>query len=183
MQERGAYPVIRLEKISNIALILICVVVLATMGRNWYRSYMASQSDIHKGQLIKLPGQALSGGPTLVLALSVGCEFCQDSVSFYRKLAAFRNSSSGLRMVAVFPQSEVEATTYLKTQGITADAVISLPLEQIAVRGTPTLFLLDGQSKVQELWLGKLDNTQEIELMASLKKVCPGCSLAATASP
>ena len=173
----------RLDKISNILVILACVAVLATVGRNWYRSYTESQSNIHKGQLIKLPVQALTGGPTLVLALAVGCHFCEDSVPFYRKLAAFKNSSPGLRMVAVFPQSEVEPTVYLKSQGIAADAVVSLPLEQIAVRGTPTLFLLDGQSKVQELWVGQLGDAQEMGLMASLKKVCPRCSLAATTSP
>ena len=174
---------IRLEKIANVIVILTCVVVLSSVGRNWYRSYTASQSNIHTGQLIKLPGQALTGGPTLVLALSVGCEFCHASVPFYQKLAAFKNSSPGLRMVAVFPQSEVEATAYLKKQGIAADAVVSLPLEQIAVRGTPTLFLLDGKSRVQKLWIGKLSDMREIELMASLKKACPGCSLASTASP
>lgn len=170
----------RLEKLSNVLVILTCVVVLAVLGRNWYRSYTASQLNIHKGQLVELSGQALTG-PTLVLALSVGCHFCQDSVPFYRKLAAFKNSSSGLRMVVVFPESEIEATEYLKKQGIAADEVVSLPLDKIAVHGTPTLFLLDGKSKVQELWVGQLDNAQEIGLMSTLKKVCPACS--STASP
>lgn len=171
----------RLDKLSNILVVLTCMAVLGVMGRNWYRSYAASQLNIHKGQFVKLPEQALTTGPTLVLALSVGCHFCQDSAPFYRKLAAFKSSSSGFRMVAVFPESEIEATEYLKRQGIAADAVVSLPLDKIAVHGTPTLFLLDGKSKVQELWVGQLDNTQEVGLMASLKKVCPGCS--ATASP
>src|SRR5579871_539591 len=173
----------KLERISNIAVILTCLIVVGSVGRSWYQGYEARRSNIHKGQLVSLPGQALAGKSTLVMALSVGCHFCQDSVPFYQKLSAFKNSSPGLRMVAVFPQPTAEAIAYLKKQGIAVDAVASLPLGQVGVRGTPTLLLLDEQSKVHEVWEGKLNDKQETEVISSLKKVCPGCALAAAVVP
>jgi hypothetical protein len=58
-----------------------------------------------------------------------------------------KNSSpQGLRLVAVLPDSKEQAESYLKEQGIGADAVISAPVSQIGVEGTPTLLLLDGQN-------------------------------------
>jgi hypothetical protein len=83
-------------------------------------------------------------------------------------------------MVAVLPESKEEAESYLKEHNIGADAVVSMPVSKIGVSGTPTLLLLDGQQKLEEMWLGKLNESQEAEVMARLKKACSGCSLPAT---
>src|SRR5262245_61450829 len=120
----------RLEKTSNIAVILACAVFVGTMGWNYFlRSKLDPRTppEIPKGTVVNLPGAApASPQPTLVLALSKNCHFCQESVGFYQKLAAFKNSSpQELRMVAVLPQGKEEAASYLKEQGIEADEVIS----------------------------------------------------------
>jgi thioredoxin-related protein len=113
-----------------------------------------------------------------VLALSKNCHFCQESVGFYQKLTAFKNSSpQGLRIVAVLPQKQEEAEGYLKEHKIEADHVISMELTKLGVSGTPTLFLLNEQNKLEELWVGKLDESQELKVIERLKKACGGCSL------
>jgi hypothetical protein len=90
-----------------------------------------------------------------VLALSKDCHFCQESVGFYQRLTAFRNTSpQGLRMVAVLPQSKEESANYLKEHGIGADEVVSMEVSKLGVSETPTLLLLDGQNKLEEMWVG-----------------------------
>jgi len=174
----------RLEKATNVAIIVACTVLVGNLVWNYYlssRPNLGLRPEIAKGAVVKLPGAAPTNPqPTLVLALSKNCRFSHESVGFYQKLTAFKNSSpQGLRMVAVLPQSKEEAESYLKEQGIGADEVISMDVSKLGVRGTPTLLLLDRQSKLEELWAGKLDGSQESQVMERLKKACAGCSIPA----
>ena len=172
----------RLEKTANAAVILTCVAFVGTLAWNYYNSSRPDPRtlpELSKGTVIKLPGSAqASPQPTLVLALSKNCHFCNESAGFYQKLTAFKNSSpQGLRMVAVLPQGKEEAASYLREQGIEDDEVISMEVEKLGVLGTPTLLLLDGQNKLEEIWVGKLDGSGEEKVIERLKKVCPGCAL------
>jgi hypothetical protein len=174
--------VTRLEKATNVAIIAACTILVGNLAWNNYHSSRPRPSpepEVAKGTVVKLPGAApVSTQPTLVLALSKNCHYCQESVGFYQRLTVFKNSSpEGLRMVAVLPQSKVEATNYLKEQGIGVDEVISMEVSNLGVRGTPTLLLLDGQNKLEELWVGKLSDSQESQVMERLKKACASCSV------
>jgi hypothetical protein len=179
----------KLEKATNVAIILASAFLIGTLARNYYylRSNPAPHmpAQISKGEVFKLPGADTAGRhtaiPTLVLALSKNCHFCQESVGFYQKLTAFKNSSpQGLRIVALLPESKDEAETYLKENGIVVDEVVSAPVSNLGVLGTPTLLLLDGQSKLEEIWVGKLSSERETQVINRLKKACAICSLPAT---
>jgi hypothetical protein len=180
----------RLEKATNVAIIVACVFLVGTLVRNYYlsrNSDLPALPEITKGTEIKLPIASPSGQqspvPTLVLALSKSCRFCEESVPFYQKLTAFKNSSpQGLRLIAVLPDKQEEAEAYLKGNGISVDAVVSMPVSNLGVRGTPTLLLLDGQNKVEETWVGKMSDAGESQVIDRLKKACGGCSLPATTS-
>jgi thioredoxin-related protein len=175
----------KLEKATNVAIIAACAFLIGNLAWNYYRSSRPlppPPPEIAKGTVVKLPAAPASNQPTLVLAISKTCHFCQESVGFYQKLTAFKSSSpQGLRMVAVLPQSKEEATSYLKEHGIEADEVISMDVSKLGVRGTPTLLLLDGQNKLEELWAGKLNESQEGQVIERLKKACSGCALSKTA--
>jgi thiol-disulfide isomerase/thioredoxin len=175
----------KLDKAANIALIVACLLLIGTLARNYYLSRLPDPGitlGIEKGEQVKLSGDASADGQpaqaTLVLALSTHCGFCQESVPFYQKLAVFKNSSQArVRLATVMSEPKEEIEAYLKKQGIAADAVFSMPVSQIGVKGTPTLLLLDGQNKLIESWIGKLDSQGESEVIAHLKKVCPECSM------
>jgi hypothetical protein len=179
----------RLEKTTNVAIIVACAFLVGTLARSYYLSSRPdprAQPSIQKGAVVKLPGAGATGqqpaAPTLVMALSKNCHFCQESMGFYQKLTALKNSSpQGLRLVAVLHEKREEAESYLKEHGIGADEVISAPVSQIGVTGTPTLLLLDRENKLQESWVGKLNDSQEAQVIDRLKKACAGCSLQATA--
>jgi hypothetical protein len=176
----------RLEKTTNVAIIVACTVLVGNLAWNYYLSSRPDPwalPEIAKGAVVKLPGETQANPqPTLVLALSKNCHFCQVSVGFYQKLTAFKNSSpQGLRMVAVLPEKQEEAEIYLREHRIEADEVISMEVTKLGVSGTPTLLLLDEQNKLEELWVGKLDESQESQVIERLKKACGGCSLPKTA--
>jgi hypothetical protein len=175
----------KLDKAANIALIIACALLIGTLARNYYLSRKTDPNlelGIEKGEQVQFPGDAPAGGQsaqaTLVLALSTHCGFCQDSLPFYQKLAAFKNSSPArVRLATVMTEPEEEIEAYLKKNGIAADAVFSMPVAQMGVKGTPTLLLLDGQNKLIESWVGKLDSQGESDVIAHLQKACPECSM------
>jgi thiol-disulfide isomerase/thioredoxin len=175
----------KLDKVANIALIIACALLIGTLARNYYLSRKTDPNlelGLEKGEQVKFPGDAPADGQsaqaTLVLALSTHCGFCQDSLPFYQKLAAFKNSSPArVRLATVMSEPKEEIEAYLKKQGIAADAVFSIPVSQIGVKGTPTLLLLDGQNKLIESWVGKLNSQEESEVIAHLQKACPECSM------
>jgi hypothetical protein len=79
----------RLEKATNMAIIVACAFLVGTLARNYYLSTRPDprvMPKISKGDVVKLPGAAPAGQqtatPTLVLALSKGCRFCRESVGF-----------------------------------------------------------------------------------------------------
>jgi thiol-disulfide isomerase/thioredoxin len=175
----------RLDKAANVALIIACLLLIGTLARNYYLSRLPDPNielDVKKGETVKLPEAASAGRQsapaTLVLALSTHCGFCQASLPFYQKLAVFKNSAPArVRLATVMSEPKEEIEAYLKKNGIAADAVFSMPMSQIGVKGTPTLLLLDGQNKLIESWVGQLNNKAESEVIGSLQKVCPECSL------
>jgi thiol-disulfide isomerase/thioredoxin len=175
----------KLDKAANIALILACMALIGALARNYYLSRLPDpgiELGIEKGEQVKLSGDASAdtqtAQATLVLALSTHCGFCQESAPFYQKLAAFKNSSPArVRLATVMTEPKEEIEAYLKKQGIAADAVFSMPVSQIGVKGTPTLLLLDGQNKLIESWVGKLNSQEESEVIAHLQKACPECSM------
>jgi len=175
----------RLDKVANVTLIIACLFFIGTLARNYYLS-RTPDSDIklgvEKGEQVKIPGSASDGKQsapaTLVLALSTHCDFCQASLPFYQKLAAFKNSSPArVRLATVMSEPKEEIEAYLKKHSIAVDAAFSMPMSQIGVKGTPSLLLLDGQDKLIESWIGQLNSQEESEVIAHLQKICPECSM------
>jgi hypothetical protein len=78
----------KLEKATYAAIIVACVLLVGSPARNYYLSSTPGPSalpGIAKGEVVKLPGAAsASPQPTLVLALSKYCHFCQERVGFIK---------------------------------------------------------------------------------------------------
>jgi len=171
----------RLEKLVNIAILVTCCVIVGNLARNLYLEHKVVARitpSLSKGQVVKLSGYTPSNRESiLVLALSTHCHFCQANTPFYQKLAAFKGAAPNqLQLVAVLPEKQDEATAYLSGHEIGTDAVLSMPLTQIGVKGTPTLLVPDSQGKLEDFWVGQLNDSQQKKVLDRLKKDCSNCS-------
>lgn len=106
---------------------------------------------------------------TLVFALQAGCHFCSESGRFYQRLVQQRTSFGDTRLVAVLPQGPDDARRYLGKIGFAADEIRQASLSEIEVRGTPTLFLVNGNGVITDVWDGKLSPARENNLLARLQ--------------
>lgn len=104
---------------------------------------------------------------TLVLGLQTGCHFCTESAPFFQKLAAA--AAGGTKIVAVLPQSLGDSKQYLAKLSVHVDEIRSAPLADITVIGTPTMLLVDGKGIVRNVWVGKLSEDRQSEVLSAIE--------------
>jgi hypothetical protein len=69
----------------------------------------------------------------------------------------------------VVPESVSEGRSYLERLGVPFTQVVHGSLSSLHVSGTPTAMLIDSRGEIKNFWPGKLDSTQEQDLMSSLR--------------
>ncbi|HSS48679.1 MAG TPA: hypothetical protein VLX28_07015, partial [Thermoanaerobaculia bacterium] len=128
---------------------------------------------IEKGEQFAALKGAVPEGATraLVVAVSPTCHFCNDSLPFYKHLVDERNSKgSAVKFVAAVPTEDSKAPESEKftNAGVKPDNVVHLDFSSIKVPGTPTLLLVDNNGKVLNVWVGKLDESGEKDVLKVL---------------
>ena len=110
-----------------------------------------------------------SHGLSLVLALHVGCPYCQESMPFYERLHALERSRDiGAHVVAVWPDDPALVKRSLPAGLSGVQVVPNVDLKRLGVIGTPTLFLVDNTGRVERVWEGELSPTQENDVLLTL---------------
>jgi thiol-disulfide isomerase/thioredoxin len=159
-----------LEKAANIAVIVgvvvfITVVVTDKLAPHATKPALSDPARQLLGKTISLPGTQLSQSRnSLVLVLSTACHFCKASLPFYKELAS--KSLGRVDVVAVLPQPLSEAQDYIQQAAVPATRVVSADLATIGVSGTPTVLLLDRTGKVQDVWVGQLDESRQKQVLS-----------------
>lgn len=172
-----------LERLSYLAVLMAAIVVIwhivrtdIPFGKEPINSKTLDIEHQMTGVVLDLPSVNLRDGqPTLVLALSTHCSFCDENTPLYQQIARMKGVGR-LRLVTIFPETAGEAEDYLKRRGIAADVVIaSRTLSSLGVKATPTVLLADGQGEVKQSWVGALSKTRENEVLAKLREYCQAC--------
>jgi hypothetical protein len=161
----------RAELVANVAIIIVAVVLCAVMVQRFFLTKPARPSPVVAvGTKVNLSGvEWAKNGKTLLVVLQKGCRFCAESAPFYQRLVRDTAGREGLRLVAVLPQQVDEGKQYLNDLGVLIDEVRQAPPNDLGVRGTPTLLLLDGSGVVTDSWVGKLTPEKEDEVLHRLK--------------
>jgi len=153
-----------LEVAANISIIIVAVVIVIVFARNYFSASKTSPPTIAAGA--KLTGEPVNwhdSPKNVVLVLSTTCHFCKESSGFYRKLV--EDCRSHARTVAFFPQTPQEAQAYLNAENVQVDEIKHADFQSLQVGGTPTLLLVDSKGIVQKVWLGKLSEAKEKEVL------------------
>ena len=165
----------RVDLVANILIIFVSLLLAVTLVQNFFSGASSQHAapsrteSIKLGSKVSLPGYDwLSASKTLILALDVKCRFCNESTGFYRELEKI-SSGENVKLVAVFRGDVEESSDYLKANGISNVEVKQLPLNQLNVRGTPTLLLVDANGLISNFWVGKLPPEKETEVINALR--------------
>jgi thioredoxin-related protein len=161
----------KLEMGAYAAIIIMTLIVGIMVVPKWLKKDSAKRvpppAALKSGDRIQIPNEDWANNKkTLVLVLSTQCHFCSESAPFYQRLVT-DSSGKNIHLAAVFPQSAGEGRDYLNKLGVTIADIQQAP-SSFAVRGTPTLILLDDKGAVIESWTGKLPANDETELMSKV---------------
>jgi hypothetical protein len=152
------------EIAANVAIIIVAVVIVIVFVRNYFPASKASAPAIAAGaSLIGQPVDWHDSQRNVVLVLSTTCHFCKESSGFYRKLV--EDCRSHARTVAFFPQTPEEAQAYLRAEDVRVDEIKHADFQSLQIGGTPTLLLVDSKGIVQKVWIGKLPEAKEKEVL------------------
>jgi thioredoxin-related protein len=153
-----------LEIAANVSIIIVAAVIVIVFAQHYFLASKKSPLTIAAGA--KLTGQPVNwqdSSKNVVLLLSTTCRFCKESSGFYRRLA--EDCRGHARMIAFFPQTAQEAQAYLKAEDVQVDEIKHANFQSLQVGGTPTLLLVDSKGVVQKVWLGKLPEVKEKEVL------------------
>lgn len=150
----------RVERFLRITAYIAIICACAFLGfRAWSEVSLAPPvkgKNIVGARIVLPKVEGVSPLPTVVLALSTNCKYCKENAPFIRELArAFDNSTSKAKLLVVMPQTEIEASQYLRDElSLTLPFVSSFSLEASGIRGTPTVITLSSSGIVTGEWLG-----------------------------
>jgi hypothetical protein len=168
----------KIETASNIATIGVAVLLSAVLVKVYLvpqsspaRTAPPARAGVAVGTNLKgqLPGIDWSkNGRTLVLAMSTTCHYCRESEPFYRRIK--QEVGNKVKIVAALPQPLPDAEQYLNGAGLRVDQLKSVPLTAIGVSGTPTILLVNAKGVVTKVWVGRLGEQQQEQVLNLLKE-------------
>jgi thioredoxin-related protein len=158
-----------IEKLSNIAVIVVAVVVIFSFLR---RDFGTSNKSNPAFKASSIPLASITNTPSklnVVLGISTTCRFCEKNMGFYKELSSLQTPDK-LAFYTVFPQPKEEADSFLQQKGIHPTGVISSSLSSYSIAGTPTLLLVNSVGKVEQAWVGALDSTRQAEVLQQIQQ-------------
>lgn len=165
-----------LEYTTNVALIVVCFLLVL---------FFVKHRDLLLQGKSQTPGPVLTGtvltplseyswnehNKTLVLALQIGCRFCEVSMPFYKRLVELRQSDrTHAYLLAIMPNDNAAAVRQLEASGVDVPCICGRPLSSIHVSQTPTLLLVNAQGRIEREWVGQLSPSGEEQVIAELQK-------------
>lgn len=153
-----------LEILANIAIVVVAIVIVVKLI--WPRNHARQEASAPSvGSVVSLPGvDWKQNGNTLLIVLQKGCRYCEESAPFYKRLHEQRSGTQP-KMVVVIPGEASETVPYLSEHGVRADEIVNRSLAEVSVAATPTLLLIDQAGQVKNVWVGKLDETRQREVL------------------
>jgi thioredoxin-related protein len=158
-----------IEKLSNIAVIVVAVVVIFSFLRHDFgaskkQNLAFNASDVRLASITATPAKL-----NVVLGISTTCRFCEKNIGLYKQLSSLETPGK-VAFYTIFPESRKEANSFLEQKGIRPNGVISSPLFDYSITGTPTLLLVSPTGKVEKSWVGALDSTRQAEVLQQISQ-------------
>lgn len=157
----------KIETAANVAIIIAALGFAVVV----FKRYIANPApQISVGEKLKVQNiNWQDNKKNMVLGLSTNCHFCTESAGFYRQLVQ-QCKQDHVRTIALLPQPLSAAQEYLKNEGVSVDEVRQAILPEIGIPGTPTLLIVGESGRVQNVWIGKLPEDSEKDVLSKLRQ-------------
>lgn len=161
----------KLETATHVSVIALCCLAggLLIEQRFFRSSDDAVPVRSVVGREVRLPGADWQAAPfSVVLQISSTCEYCNESMPFYKQLMTVRQAQPAKVPVIVATRDAVNVMRkHLEDQQVMVDKVLHSGLESLGVPTlTPTIYVVDSKGLVKRAFIGELDASGEQELLS-----------------
>ncbi|SPF35689.1 hypothetical protein SBA4_1730011 [Candidatus Sulfopaludibacter sp. SbA4] len=170
----------KLETATHVCLIGLCLLAGGLLiEQRFFRSPEAETPPARGtvparelvGQEVKLPGADWQAAPvSILLQISSTCDFCNESMPFYKQLMEAREAQSAKVPVIVVSRDAVDVMRkHLEERQVIVDKVLHARLESLGTV-TPTIYIVDSKGLVRRVFTGELDSSGEKELLSIVER-------------
>jgi hypothetical protein len=157
-----------LEILSNIMVLVVGATVMVVIVRDHKSSKPDPRSAIRAGS----PAPPVAGVRwhdhplNLLIAMRIGCPYCEQSLPFYRNLLTLSQSGHPqLSLATVFPDRSDQVEKFLEANNLRVQAVSNINLGGLGFAATPTVLLVNRLGIVDAVWVGLLGPAQQKQVM------------------
>jgi hypothetical protein len=171
----------KVNLLLNLAIVISGLLLAISIVKPEFWSSLAGRpSEIAIGDTLRLPQAPwFNNDNTLVLILQRGCQFCEASAPFYRKLLRAVDQlnrahvSNTIHVTAVLPGPVAASKAYLERMQLSISDVQQSSLASLKTPYTPTLLMVDRRGIVKRMWVGQLSQNQEEQILRALVQSYP----------
>lgn len=174
-EEKGRKARSIADSVSTIVVIVTGLVICFVLIRDQVTEIRHNANDLAENPvrvgsvLPPVNGVKWSDSPeTLVIAMQVGCHFCQESAPFYRQLVEEQRAKGDVAVVAVFPDSAEAVKSFCDRYSLRLRAIPDLRLSSLGVRGTPSVILVNRTGTIRKVWQGLLTPEKQADLLRTV---------------
>ena len=151
---------------TNIIVVVIGVALISLIAyRVFYQPSLGSTEAelLRKGQEFKGLQEVdfKQNSNTILLALDANCEYCTQSLPFYKNLITKSKNNPSVRVIALFKNKSEEIENYLRENEIAVEFIPDVDLVKLKVDATPTVIWVDANRKIVGSYQGSLQEKQE----------------------
>jgi len=167
----------RLQTLINAAILIVALSIVAVLvNRHVYTFFRKGSAKIPvtntvtEGSQLHVSGVDWSKDKlTVVLVLAATCRYSIASAPFYQRLIQEVRPLDHVSVMAMMPKSTENPHEFLKGLGLEVDEIKQPAQKEIGVKGTPTLLLVNKDGLVLNIWVGKLSEAQESEVIEQVR--------------
>ena len=137
----------RLAIVANAAIVIVCILasVMLIVKLKASRAASGVKAGISTGDTLPSAWQLRldTKASSVVAIVRNTCGNCTASMDFYRELNVLQ-----IPFIVVSDESVDATAEYLRQHQVTAAQIVSIASNELNIRGTPTLFIVDPRGKV-----------------------------------
>ncbi len=163
----------KLETVTHVCVIALCCLAGGLLIEQ--RFFSSPEPDAVPpnmvGREVKLPGADWQAAPiSVLLQISSTCDFCNESMPFYKQLLATRQAQAVKVPVIVVSRDAVDTMRkHLENQEVTVDQVLHSRMNTLGMV-TPTIYIVDSKGLVRRVFVGELDSAGQKELLSIIER-------------
>lgn len=121
-------------------------------------------------RLPRVPGyEWRSHDKTLVLALRVGCPYCEASMDFYGRLVEIeKQGKGGVHVLAIYQEQAESISLGAPDLPRSLATLPDISFSKLRILSTPTVVLVDSSGVAQSVWRGRLSPELENQLLLAV---------------